>query len=158
MLSWIFAVTSPVVDGLGTALGVLEALLENRQVGEFLEELGVVVEGSKDRSVRLGLEGIALGVLADPPLEELQGGCLVLGTLGDGAVVPTQGRHEWLAIDARQGGDVELVRPQGLLVVGVLVGPLTVEEEVALLEGVTTRPPPSTPGTPWGCSPGRSRR
>ena len=52
--------------------------------------------------------------------------------------MPTQGRHEWLAIDARQGGDVELLRPQGLLVVGVLVGPLTVEEEVARLEGVTT--------------------
>ena len=52
--------------------------------------------------------------------------------------MPAQGRHEVLAIDTRQGGDVELLRPQGLLVVGVLVGPLTVEEEVIRLEGVAT--------------------
>jgi len=126
-----------VEDGLGPALGVLKALLEDRQVGELLQQIGVLVERPEDRCECLSFQLVAFGVLADPPLDELQSGGLVLRRLGDGAVVSAQGRNEGLAVDARQGGDVELLHPQGVLAVGVLIGPLAVEDEVALLEGVT---------------------
>src|SRR4051794_20237219 len=96
-----------VADDLGSRHGVVDRVLERRQVGELLHQGRVVVEGGDRGGLRGQLEVLALAVLAGHELDELQRALLVLGVGGDGEVVATEAGCAG-TVEAGERGDGEL--------------------------------------------------
>src|SRR2546421_4414656 len=116
---------------------VVHRLLEDGQVRELLEQLGVVIQAGVHRRLGGLLQVQLLLRLAGQELDERQRAALVLGELADRQVVAAEaGLAD--AVETGQRADGELagdlagaVRGAGQL---VLVRPLPVEDQLAVLE------------------------